>query len=145
MDIMLSNSQNIKNKPTEEVKVLRGPPQDLADRIKSSLNATHNQSIKAEFDGKSQEIEVSMFQTSMNKVFSVKEENDENLNSHDLKDDSIFGSNLNNTQNLGRKEFKPTKSQLKEINNEMKKDYSEVSFSMLENDDNKSELNFLKM
>lgn len=145
MDIMLSNSQNIKTKTTEEVKVLRGPPIDLADRIKSSLNPTHNQSLKAEFDNKSQEIEVSMFQPSLNKMYSIKGENDENLNSHDLKDDSIFGSNLNNTQNLGRKELKPTKSQMKEINNEMKKDLSEISFSMLENDDNKSDLNFPKV
>lgn len=140
VDILLSNSQNVKNKGEEE-KVLREAPKDLASRIRSSLRKD-NPSLKAEFDGRSQDIEVSMFQASMSKVYSVKEaEGGENLHSNDLGNDSIFGSNVGNTQNLGRKEFKTAKIPA----GEGKKEVSELSFNMLENDDNKSDYNFLKV
>lgn len=100
---------------------------------------------KSIFDDKSQEIGVSMFQASNNKVYSLKEENENIINSGDFNPDSIFGSNINNTQNISKKELKSEKSQAKDLNQDMKRDLSELSFSILENDDVKNEVNFLKV
>eukprot|EP00344_Euplotes_crassus_P009377 CAMPEP_0197017000 /NCGR_PEP_ID=MMETSP1380-20130617/79294_1 /TAXON_ID=5936 /ORGANISM="Euplotes crassus, Strain CT5" /LENGTH=338 /DNA_ID=CAMNT_0042444043 /DNA_START=542 /DNA_END=1558 /DNA_ORIENTATION=- len=135
VDIFLSNSQNIKNK-TEEEKVTRGPPRDLATRIQSSLN-NFNQSLKADVGNKSQDIEVSMFRASVGNGVNGRGNMTNKLNSQDLNNDSIFGSNANNTQNFLR-DSRLTKPIVKDS----QKNFSEPSFSMAENDD-KSDLNFL--
>lgn len=137
VDILLSNSQNIKNK-TEEEKVTRGPPNNLASRIQSSLN-NFNQSLKADVGNKSQDIEVSMFRASVGNGVNGRGNMTDKLNSQELNNDSIFGSNANNTQNLLR-DSRLTKPIVKDS----QKNFSELSFSMAENDD-KSDLNFLGM
>lgn len=140
VDILLSNSQNVKNQAEEE-KVLNGHPKERASRIRSSMKSV-DQTLKAENDDKSQEVGFSMFQASMVKSSGVKEEVDENLNSHDLNNDSIFGSNINNVQNLGRKDSRQPKVMVKDSQHDLKAEPSELSFNMVDHDD-RSELNLL--
>jgi len=99
-DILLSNEEKLVEK--EEVKVMSKTSNNLKHKINPSLKK-ENVNKKAIFDERSQEIGVSMFQASVSKMYSLKEENENIINSGAFNPDSIFSSNINDTQNLSKK------------------------------------------
>ena len=99
-DILLSNEEKLVEK--EEVKVMSKTSNNLKHKINPSLKK-ENVNKKVLFDERSQEIGVSMFQASVSKMYSLKEEDENIINSGAFNPDSIFSSNINNTQNLSKK------------------------------------------
>ena len=100
VDILLSNEEKLDEK--EEVKVMSKASNNLKLKINPSLKK-ENVNKKVLFDERSQEIGVSMFQASVSKMYSLKEEDENIINSGAFNPDSIFSSNINDTQNLSKK------------------------------------------